>query len=91
MHFCRTKAEPPIYYMPNKPLDGDAESIEKHKEEVVKLRNLICFGLCLIYRFESFDRYGQLSSISRVKSLIWMLFVVITWMFMNAFSRTHWI
>jgi pinin len=33
MYFCRTKAEPPIYYLPNKPLDEDAASIEKSKEE----------------------------------------------------------
>ncbi|GAU43306.1 hypothetical protein TSUD_390050 [Trifolium subterraneum] len=32
-NFIRTKAEPPIYYLPNKPLDEDAASIEKRKEE----------------------------------------------------------
>ncbi|KAK2393132.1 hypothetical protein P8452_15202 [Trifolium repens] len=32
-NFIRTKAEPPIYYLPNKPLDQDAASIEKSKEE----------------------------------------------------------
>ncbi|KAI4296282.1 hypothetical protein L6164_036251 [Bauhinia variegata] len=32
-NFIRTKAEPPIYYLPNKPLDEDATSVEKRKEE----------------------------------------------------------
>ncbi|CAJ2649131.1 pinin-like isoform X2 [Trifolium pratense] len=32
-NFIRTKAEPPIYYLPKKPLDEDAASIEKRKEE----------------------------------------------------------
>ncbi|XP_072085465.1 uncharacterized protein [Arachis hypogaea] len=32
-NFIRTKAEPPIYYLPNKPLEEDTESIEKRKEE----------------------------------------------------------
>ncbi|XP_004485519.1 uncharacterized protein [Cicer arietinum] len=33
-NFIRTKAEPPIYYLPNKPLDEeDAGSTEKRKEE----------------------------------------------------------
>ncbi|XP_061337188.1 uncharacterized protein LOC133284212 isoform X1 [Gastrolobium bilobum] len=32
-NFIRTKAEPPIYYLPNKPLDEDAMSLEKRKEE----------------------------------------------------------
>ena len=32
--FIRTKTEPPIYYLPNKPLDEDATSSEKRKEEV---------------------------------------------------------
>ncbi|KAI4299021.1 hypothetical protein L6164_032516 [Bauhinia variegata] len=33
-NFIRTKAEPPIYYLPNKPLDEDAAaSVEKRKEE----------------------------------------------------------
>ncbi|KAK7260368.1 hypothetical protein RIF29_26357 [Crotalaria pallida] len=32
-NFIRTKAEPPIYYMPKKPLDDDAESSAKWKEE----------------------------------------------------------
>lgn len=34
MYLNRTKAEPPIYYLPNKPLDEDATVVEKHKEEV---------------------------------------------------------
>ncbi|XP_027367892.1 pinin [Abrus precatorius] len=32
-NFIRTKAEPPIYYLPNKPLDEDPTSLEKRKEE----------------------------------------------------------
>ncbi|KAK7328236.1 hypothetical protein VNO77_22338 [Canavalia gladiata] len=32
-NFIRTKAEPPIYYLPNKPLDEDPISVEKRKEE----------------------------------------------------------
>ncbi|XP_058760931.1 uncharacterized protein LOC131634295 [Vicia villosa] len=32
-NFIRTKAEPPIYYMPNMPLDEDAASAEKRIEE----------------------------------------------------------
>ncbi|KAF7803660.1 pinin [Senna tora] len=32
-NFIRTKAEPPIYYLLNKPLDEDATTIEKRKEE----------------------------------------------------------
>jgi hypothetical protein len=73
MYFCRTKAEPPIYYLPNKPLDEDAASIEKSKEEVTKLRrHFICFGLHLMYHF---DHYGQPNIINPVKFQIFMLFV----------------
>ncbi|KAH1051863.1 hypothetical protein AAZX31_08G181900 [Glycine max] len=32
-NFIRTKAEPPIYYLPNKPLDEDPTLLEKRKEE----------------------------------------------------------
>lgn len=32
-NFIRTKTEPPIYYLPNKPLDEDEASSEKRKEE----------------------------------------------------------
>ncbi|MED6118817.1 hypothetical protein PIB30_006313 [Stylosanthes scabra] len=32
-NFIRTKTEPPIYYLPKKPLDEDAASFEKQKEE----------------------------------------------------------
>ncbi|KHN33477.1 Pinin [Glycine soja] len=32
-NFTRTKAEPPIYYLPNKPLDEDPTLLEKSKEE----------------------------------------------------------
>ncbi|KAK7302461.1 hypothetical protein RJT34_13351 [Clitoria ternatea] len=32
-NFIRTKAEPPIYYLPNKPLDEDPMSHEKRQEE----------------------------------------------------------
>ncbi|KAH1207892.1 Pinin [Glycine max] len=32
-NFIRTKAEPPIYYLPNKPLDEDPTLLEKSKEE----------------------------------------------------------
>jgi len=47
MYFCRTKAEPPIYYLPNKPLDEDPTSLEKRKEEVDKFRHSISLGLHL--------------------------------------------
>lgn len=31
--FIRTKAEPPIYYMPTKPLDDDPTTVEQNKEK----------------------------------------------------------
>ncbi|KDP43620.1 hypothetical protein JCGZ_16907 [Jatropha curcas] len=33
-NFIRTKAEPPIYYLPNKPLDEDATLREQQKEQI---------------------------------------------------------
>ncbi|GMN59046.1 hypothetical protein TIFTF001_028133 [Ficus carica] len=32
-NFIRTKAEPPIYYLPKKPLDEDATAVEQRKEQ----------------------------------------------------------
>ncbi|KAK4254354.1 hypothetical protein QN277_009750 [Acacia crassicarpa] len=32
-NFIRTKTEPPIYYLPNKPLEENEEALEKRKEE----------------------------------------------------------
>ncbi|KAJ7968109.1 pinin [Quillaja saponaria] len=32
-NFIRTKAEPPIYYLPNKPLDDNATLVEQQKEQ----------------------------------------------------------
>ncbi|XP_044479092.1 pinin-like isoform X1 [Mangifera indica] len=32
-NFIRTKSEPPIYYLPAKPLDEDAISLEQHREQ----------------------------------------------------------
>lgn len=34
VYFIRTKAQPPIYYMPAKPLVEDATAIEQRKEKV---------------------------------------------------------
>lgn len=46
--FGRTKAEPPIYYMPTKPIIDDPAVVEQNKEKVYPSILLKNFNLCIL-------------------------------------------
>lgn len=54
--FSRTKAEPPIYYLPNKPLEEDETLFQQRKEQVSSMQHFSGDRGSLI---EKYQQMGQ--------------------------------